>query len=811
MKSLKKSFKRFVFYHRIPPIANTDIVCMMGSSSITVNVLLNDSDPDVGNKIYLTTAKFTNSTDETYASLTVNVVDSTITLTIKSGASVPAGHIFYIEYSIKDNGTPVSKCATGLLEIVTVYSATTLEDKHITFTNCYPRTPIDVLTGDTNIACTPSSVTLAIIDGSKVGAIVTVNSDKTIAYIPPDEFAGSDNIQYMVLCNGNAFTGTVYITVNEPESAFVDDIWYFGGYETDYSQYGTVKPTNTSPGIIFKKNSSGIYEPHDASGISKVSTFENSLSISSPYCDGESIFYVQHDQLYNHNNELMKNGSIQGHWSCADGLAAGYMGDNKYLLFSLTGAYENSTRGLNAYTIDMNLDNGAGSRTGTTIPIEGASASMSESIELIARAGTSNQYWIVYKYGAELRCRLVDVSDPGSLTVSSIYTNIGCSNNSSYQLKASHQKNKLAIAYTDATIVEVYDFDNTNGIFSNKRTINTGKTRNYNVEFSPSERYLYVAQHAYDGMLMQYDISSTPVMVAGGAVKYWSIVTTENHTGGGLKLGPDGKIYVALAFSQYLGVINDPDSDTPLGGVGGRYDPQGFVMSRAAGCYLEFSTGLTKPAIPSCNTNHAPIANTLTRILCSAAGNSSVTVNVLQEGCSDIDGNTIYLTDAQFMHSADASYASLTLNAGSVTLTLKSGVSVPADHVFSIQYSIKDNGIPASMCATGLLEIIYSTGASAASVSISSENDVCPNTPVTFTATPIVFGTPPTYQWFVNSSPIGGATLSTYTYPPNNGDKITCKMTTTLCGTSSDATSNLITMIVAPKRTPSITITAVPD
>ena len=70
----------------------------------------------------------------------------------------------------------------------------------------------------------------------------------------------------------------------------------------------------------------------------------------------------------------------------------------------------------------------------------------------------------------------------------------------------------------------------------------------------------------------------------------------------------------------------------------------------------------------------------------------------------------------------------------------------------------------------------------APSVNISvSKNDVCTGVSVTFTAIPSESAISPLYQWVKNGVNIPGATLSTYTYAPADGDVITCRMIT-VCG-----------------------------
>jgi uncharacterized protein (TIGR02145 family) len=95
------------------------------------------------------------------------------------------------------------------------------------------------------------------------------------------------------------------------------------------------------------------------------------------------------------------------------------------------------------------------------------------------------------------------------------------------------------------------------------------------------------------------------------------------------------------------------------------------------------------------------------------------------------------------------------------------------------------------------------------SVSVApSQNPVCAGNTVTFTATPTNGGLLPSYQWKVNG--VGAGTNNpTYSYIPNNGDIITCVLTSSaVCPTGNPATSNPVTMTVNPNLPVSITIVA---
>jgi Secretion system C-terminal sorting domain len=92
--------------------------------------------------------------------------------------------------------------------------------------------------------------------------------------------------------------------------------------------------------------------------------------------------------------------------------------------------------------------------------------------------------------------------------------------------------------------------------------------------------------------------------------------------------------------------------------------------------------------------------------------------------------------------------------------------------------------------------------ASCAIVGSDADNLICAGTSVTFTATPTNGGSAPTYQWYVNGSPVGtgGTTYTTSTL--TNGQVVTCQMTSNLPGVvGSPCTSNSITMTVSSPPT----------
>lgn len=91
---------------------------------------------------------------------------------------------------------------------------------------------------------------------------------------------------------------------------------------------------------------------------------------------------------------------------------------------------------------------------------------------------------------------------------------------------------------------------------------------------------------------------------------------------------------------------------------------------------------------------------------------------------------------------------------------------------------------------------------------LESANPVCQGSQVTFTATPVNGGSTPSYQWKVNGTNTG-TNSPIFNYTPNNGDQVSVTMTTSAtCRTKEDDDSNIISMVVNPVVTPSVSVSA---
>ena len=223
------------------------------------------------------------------------------------------------------------------------------------------------------------------------------------------------------------------------------------------------------------------------------------------------------------------------------------------------------------------------------------------------------------------------------------------------------------------------------------------------------------------------------------------------------------------------------------------------------------------------NRNGNPITGA-TNSTYSASSSGGYTATVTSSGCSSVS-NTITVTTVSNPTTANAgtdqsictdsttlqgntpvSGTGLwTLISGSGTITNSSN---PTTAITSLgaganvfRWTISNNP-----CAPSTDNVtITKTSSSPVSVTITaSANPFCSGATVTFTALPVNGGNP-TFQWKKNGANVG-TNSSSYSSTVNNGDLITCVLTSDLvCGSGSPATSNTITMSLS---TPTASITA---
>jgi len=91
------------------------------------------------------------------------------------------------------------------------------------------------------------------------------------------------------------------------------------------------------------------------------------------------------------------------------------------------------------------------------------------------------------------------------------------------------------------------------------------------------------------------------------------------------------------------------------------------------------------------------------------------------------------------------------------------------------------------------------------------QNPVCAGQTITFTATPTNGGLTPSYQWYLNSNP-AGINSNIFSFIPNNGDLVYCKLTSSEnCTSNNPASSIQHPVSVSPGPLAGVSISAVPN
>jgi hypothetical protein len=189
---------------------------------------------------------------------------------------------------------------------------------------------------------------------------------------------------------------------------------------------------------------------------------------------------------------------------------------------------------------------------------------------------------------------------------------------------------------------------------------------------------------------------------------------------------------------------------------------------------------------------------TPTGISASRCGTGTVSLGVE----TSINGTIKWYSDAGLTNLLD-SYANCTTPNPCTT-----NWTTPSISSTTVYYATKTNvagcqSLGVAVTATVNPDITASVSNSASSTS------ACGGGSITFTATPTNGGASPSYQWYLNGSPVTNETNATYTLAsPNNADAIYVAMTPSAqtCLTSSSATNSNTVTLTSTASTPTVSI-----
>ena len=312
--------------------------------------------------------------------------------------------------------------------------------------------------------------------------------------------------------------------------------WYFGKYIA--FNFSTGAPVNILSSALW--------------------TSEGSASISDSL--GNLLFYSDGIKVWDKNNNLMPNGfELNGAYSSTQSALIVKKPMSNHIYYIFTTDYLYDTIGFCYSIVDMNLNNGLGDIVVKNIVVKNNTAEKLTGI----RHCNGRDFWIVVHDKVTSSFYTYKLTANG-LNTSHIETDLGCryqyTNNvpsgfSGY-LKASPDGKMIAATAGDT--LQLFDFNNANGILSNLINIpfiapEPIQSKLYGVSFSPSSKYLYVTCVGMKGVF-QFNVSSK-VQSTIIASKY---LTPQPSGGMAMALAPDNKIYIANNAAD-IDVIHFPD------------------------------------------------------------------------------------------------------------------------------------------------------------------------------------------------------------------------------------------------------------
>lgn len=307
-------------------------------------------------------------------------------------------------------------------------------------------------------------------------------------------------------------------------------------------------------------------------GTSSIMSHEGCAAISD--ANGDLLFYSNGNEVWDRNHNVMPNGTgilsnngpLGSTGSSTQGVAfMPFIEDtNKYYLFVLESFESAGTPAnikLRYNVIDRSLNGGLGDVVAGQKNILLDTVG-SEKMFLAKGAGCYN--WLVTHRGQSNEFVAWKIEAGGINPAKVVSASGGGVNHfSSGEMKISHDHKKIALSVLDENTIEVHDFDRATGIVSNALIVDTAYTSPlpynlllYGMEFSPDNSKLYYAVWG-PNPLRQIDLSLLPDLTATQASR------TDINTAGsfvGMRVGPDGKIYICRPSTSRISVINYPNN-----------------------------------------------------------------------------------------------------------------------------------------------------------------------------------------------------------------------------------------------------------
>jgi len=296
----------------------------------------------------------------------------------------------------------------------------------------------------------------------------------------------------------------------------------------------------------------------------QMNTFEGCATV----CDsnGKLLFYTDGVTVWNKQHLVMINGTgLKGSVSSSNSaLIIPHPGSSTIFYIFNAAAIESNNEGYFYSEVDMSLQGGLGAVT-----VNKNILLYSRSTEKLTAVRHSNgiDVWVVTRPlgSGEWKVFRVDcngvnttpvVSNTGYVGAMSDEFTAGC-------LKSSPDGTKIASVNSFAQTWELLEFDAFTGKLSNGLVFPESPIP-YGVEFSPDSKLVYIGEFVVAsaiplGGVFQFNLSNYDSASIAASRTLIGMSASDFDFVGALQLGPDNKIYCALANAQFLSVINAPD------------------------------------------------------------------------------------------------------------------------------------------------------------------------------------------------------------------------------------------------------------
>jgi len=338
------------------------------------------------------------------------------------------------------------------------------------------------------------------------------------------------------------------------------DVWVFG-WDRGLN-FNTEPPSLFYPDIQFRLT--GTTPAHYSSSISD--------------CDGQLLFYSSSCQIWNKNQQPMKNGILVGNCNLGipGALGATLNGNicipcpndsNLYYVISSVPYSDNfyypgRYKGLHYSIVNMSLDSGLGAVDSSRKNIQIDSfATMGL---CIAKHANNKDYWLLSKPDNKyIFAYLVTDSMISTYPVMSV-----CPGNLGYsQIKVSHDNKQLVctdILPSQSMMAAIlFDFNSSTGKLTNPRPLITQSqiinTSNYiqAVEFSPNDSLIYLSLSVTHPPGNPANSKLLQVERFASSIPSTMTIINDKRNIRGLQIGPDNKIYSNDGTN--IGVIHNPN------------------------------------------------------------------------------------------------------------------------------------------------------------------------------------------------------------------------------------------------------------